>query len=56
MHVVELLPQSERERYARLREFLQGSVRQASIGYWNREEFPFELLADLGRHGFGRDP
>lgn len=53
MHVVELLPPPERERYARIREFLQASVRQASVEYWNREEFPFGLLADMGRHGLG---
>jgi glutaryl-CoA dehydrogenase len=53
LHVVGLLPPAERERHARIRTFLQESVRPASIGYWNREEFPFQLLAELGRHGLG---
>ncbi|GAB5078638.1 acyl-CoA dehydrogenase family protein [Arthrobacter sp. AD-310] len=53
LHIVELLPRAERERHARMREFLQGTVRPESIGYWNREEFPGGLLAELGRHGVG---
>lgn len=53
MYVADLLPRPERERYLRVREFLQARVRQPSIQYWNREEFPFGLLAELGRHGLG---
>lgn len=53
MYVVDLLPASERERYLDIRAFLQSSVREASIEYWNREEFPFGLLKDMGRHGLG---
>jgi glutaryl-CoA dehydrogenase len=53
MYIVDLLAPPERDRYIRIRQFLQSSVRQASIEYWNREEFPFGLLADLGRHGLG---
>jgi len=53
MYIVDLLPGPERERYLEVREFLQASVRQASIDYWNREEFPFGLLAEMGRHGLG---
>jgi glutaryl-CoA dehydrogenase len=53
MYIVDLLAPPERDRYFRIREFLQSSVRQASIEYWNREEFPFGLLADLGKHGLG---
>ena len=53
LHIVELLPRAERERHSRMREFLQGTVRPESIGYWNREEFPGGLLAELGRHGVG---
>ena len=41
MYIVDLLPGPEKERYLKIREFLQASVRQASIDYWNREEFPF---------------
>ncbi|HJV97735.1 MAG TPA: acyl-CoA dehydrogenase family protein [Arthrobacter sp.] len=53
MYIVELLPEPEKERYLQIRQFLQGSVRQASIDYWNREEFPFGLLAEMGKHGLG---
>jgi glutaryl-CoA dehydrogenase len=28
-------------------------VRQPSIDYWNREEFPFGLLAEMGKRGLG---
>jgi glutaryl-CoA dehydrogenase len=53
MYVVDLLPPAERDRYFRIRQFLQSSVRPASINYWNREEFPFGLLADMGKQGLG---
>lgn len=53
MYIVDLLAPPERDRYFRIREFLQSSVRQPSIEYWNREEFPFGLLADMGKHGLG---
>lgn len=53
MYIVDLLPETEKERYLKIREFLQGSVRQASIEYWNREEFPFGLLAEMGKRGLG---
>jgi glutaryl-CoA dehydrogenase len=53
MYIVDLLPAAERERYFSIRRFLQSSVRQPSIEYWNREEFPFGLLADMGKYGLG---
>ncbi|MBT2514827.1 acyl-CoA dehydrogenase family protein [Arthrobacter sp. ISL-30] len=53
MYVVDLLPEGERRRYAEVREFLQSRIRQASIDYWNREEFPFGLLAEMGKYGLG---
>jgi glutaryl-CoA dehydrogenase len=53
MYIVELLPDAERVRYLDVREFLQSSVRHASIDYWNREEFPFGLLAEMGKRGLG---
>lgn len=53
MYIVDLLPAAERERYLEVRAFLQSTVRQASIDYWNREEFPFGLVAELGKHGLG---
>ncbi|WP_104043248.1 acyl-CoA dehydrogenase family protein [Arthrobacter sp. ZGTC412] len=53
MYIVDLLPPAERDRYFSIRRFLQSSVRQPSIEYWNREEFPLGLLADMGKHGLG---
>ncbi|MDI2034439.1 acyl-CoA dehydrogenase family protein [Paenarthrobacter nitroguajacolicus] len=53
MHVVDLLPSGERERYLQVREFLQSRIRAASIDYWNREEFPCELLAEMAKFGLG---
>ncbi|MFY9635417.1 MAG: acyl-CoA dehydrogenase family protein, partial [Cellulosimicrobium cellulans] len=53
MYVVDLLPAAERERYLDIRAFLQSTVRAASIDYWNREEFPFGLLAEMGKRGLG---
>ena len=53
MYVVDLLPPAERSRYLEIREFLQSRVRAQSIEYWNREEFPFGLLAEMGKHGLG---
>ena len=53
MHVIDLLPPEERTRYLEIREFLQIRIRAASIEYWNREEFPFGLLADMAKYGLG---
>ncbi|MFJ6077619.1 acyl-CoA dehydrogenase family protein [Pseudarthrobacter sp. NPDC092419] len=53
MHVVEQLPPAEQDRYHEVREFLQSRIRAASIDYWNREEFPFGLVAELGKYGLG---
>lgn len=53
MHIVDLLPPTERERYLQVRKLLQSQVRKASIPYWNREEFPFGLLKLLGGCGLG---
>ncbi|MDR6986670.1 glutaryl-CoA dehydrogenase [Paenarthrobacter nitroguajacolicus] len=53
MHVLDLLPAGERLRYLEIREFLQTRIRSASIDYWNREEFPFGLLADMAKFGLG---
>ncbi len=53
MHVVDLLPAGEQARYAEVREFLQTRIRAASIEYWNREEFPFGLLAEMAKYGLG---
>jgi len=53
MYIMDLLPAEERSRYLEVREFLQSRIRAASIEYWNREEFPFGLLAEMGKHGLG---
>ena len=53
MYVVDLLSEDERVRYLQVREFLQSRVRQASIDYWNREEFPFGLLTEMSQYGLG---
>jgi glutaryl-CoA dehydrogenase len=53
MYVADLLPPAERTRYLEIRDFLQSRVRAQSIEYWNREEFPFGLLAEMGKHGLG---
>jgi len=53
MYVVDLLPPAERTRYLEIRDFLQSRVRAQSIEYWNREEFPFGLLAEMGKQGLG---
>ncbi|MDI2035593.1 acyl-CoA dehydrogenase family protein [Paenarthrobacter nitroguajacolicus] len=53
MHVLDLLPPDERSRLLDIRTFLQNDVREASIDYWNKEEFPFELLGKLGAYGLG---
>jgi glutaryl-CoA dehydrogenase len=53
MYVADLLPPAERTRYLEIRDFLQSRIRAQSIEYWNREEFPFGLLAELGKHGLG---
>ncbi|WP_337250249.1 acyl-CoA dehydrogenase family protein [Psychromicrobium xiongbiense] len=54
LHVVELLSPEERLRYQRLRRFFQDRVRPESIDFWNREEFPFDLVKELGNLGLGR--
>ncbi|MFF1254739.1 acyl-CoA dehydrogenase family protein [Pseudarthrobacter sp. NPDC058329] len=53
MYIVDLLSPAERDRYVSIRRFLQASVRQSSLEYWNREEFPFGLVAEMGKHGLG---
>ncbi|UWX98734.1 acyl-CoA dehydrogenase family protein [Arthrobacter zhaoxinii] len=53
MYIADLLPPEEQVRYREVRTFLQSRIRAASIDYWNREEFPFELVAELGKYGLG---
>jgi glutaryl-CoA dehydrogenase len=44
----DLLDPVERERFHSLREFFQRVVRPIAVDYWNRAEFPFELLPIMG--------
>ena len=53
LHIVRLLPPTEQARYAEIRNYLQSAVRPASIGYWNREEFPRDVVAGMGARGLG---
>lgn len=53
LHIVRLLPPTEQARYAEIRNYLQSAVRPASIGYWNREEFPRDVVAVMGARGLG---
>jgi len=45
--VGELLSPTERERLAAARALFQAEVRPIAVDYWNRAEFPFELLPKL---------
>lgn len=54
MYIADLLEPAERARYLQIREFLQTRIRAASIDYWNREEFPYGLVAEMAEYGLGR--
>ncbi|MBB5640755.1 acyl-CoA dehydrogenase family protein [Cryobacterium roopkundense] len=47
LFVTDLLSEQEQERLARARAFFQAEVRPIAVDYWNRAEFPFELLPKL---------
>jgi len=51
--VTDLLSEPERERLATARAFFQGEVRPIAVEYWNRAEFPFDLLPKLARQNLG---
>lgn len=53
MHIRGLLDDPERNRLESISAFFQGRIRRASTGYWNREEFPRHLLAEMAAHGLG---
>ncbi|WP_420174516.1 acyl-CoA dehydrogenase family protein [Luteococcus sp. OSA5] len=53
LHVAERLQPAERERLENLHHFLQTEVRPVVGPFWDREEFPFELLPKLAEHGLG---
>ncbi|MEE2521758.1 acyl-CoA dehydrogenase family protein [Pseudarthrobacter sp. J75] len=43
----QLLSEKERDRLAEIREFLAREVKPLAVDYWNRAEFPFELIPKL---------
>lgn len=53
LDAVALLDSEEQAALLRIREHLQHNVRHQVIDYWNREEFPFEMLPALAELGIG---
>ncbi|MBC7442846.1 MAG: acyl-CoA dehydrogenase family protein [Ramlibacter sp.] len=51
--VTELLTSAERDRLAAARAFFQAEVRPLAVEYWNRAEFPVELLPGLAAQNLG---
>ncbi len=51
--VAQRLRAQEHERLLEVRELVQDKIRRQSIDYWNREEFPEDLVAQLAGHGLG---
>ncbi|MHB1172409.1 MAG: acyl-CoA dehydrogenase family protein [Lacisediminihabitans sp.] len=47
LFATDLLSETERERLAAARSFFQNEVRPLAVDYWNRAEFPYELLPKL---------
>ncbi len=43
----QLLSEKERDRLAEIRDFLAREVKPIAVDYWNRAEFPFELIPKL---------
>src|SRR5215207_3789681 len=51
VNVGSLLSEEEKEIRGRVRSFVDEHVIPAAAGYWDRAEFPFDLLPGLGRLG-----
>ncbi|TFC84719.1 acyl-CoA dehydrogenase [Cryobacterium sp. TmT2-59] len=51
--VTDLLTPDEQGRLASARAFFQAEVRPLAVEYWNRAEFPFELLPRLAAQNLG---
>jgi len=49
--VTQQLSDREHERLLEVRELVQNKIRKQSIEYWNREEFPVELVKLLAQQG-----
>lgn len=53
LDVAGALPAAEQARLAEATAWLQERVRPASIGPWQRDEFPRDLVAELAERGYG---
>lgn len=53
LEVERLLSEEERAHLHKVRNFLQTEIRPVVGPYWDREEFPFELLPKLAEYGLG---
>ncbi|MEL4505010.1 acyl-CoA dehydrogenase family protein [Luteococcus sp. H138] len=53
LQVADMLEPGERARLQELHDFLQTEIRPVVGEYWDREEFPFDLLPKLAAHGLG---
>ncbi|MBZ8177381.1 acyl-CoA dehydrogenase [Corynebacterium poyangense] len=51
--VADQLSEAEAQQLQRIHEFLQIEIRPVVADYWDREEFPFELLPALAEYGLG---
>lgn len=51
--IADMLDAEERAHLERIHHFLQDEIRPVVGEYWEREEFPFELLPRLGEMGLG---
>ncbi|GAB3076977.1 acyl-CoA dehydrogenase family protein [Corynebacterium aquatimens] len=51
--VADMLCDDERAKLQEIHEFLQTEIRPVVGEYWDREEFPFDLLPLLAEHGLG---
>ena len=49
--VAHQLHEADQKRLDQVREFLQEHIRRQSIEFWNREEFPAELVQGLAVKG-----
>ncbi|OMH23692.1 acyl-CoA dehydrogenase [Tersicoccus phoenicis] len=53
LDVAAALSASEQARLAEATAWLQERIRPASVGPWQRDEFPRDLIAELGERGYG---
>lgn len=54
LDVVSLLNETERAALHQIRQHLQHNVRRQIVEYWDREEFPFDMLPALAELGLGQ--